>query len=119
MHINYINFNKINRFGNYTNLIGPPLKRKALGAFHSTPVQGTSNGMDHFGLIRLEYSRPALRWSTLTGHFGQFERNFLFHLSKLLSPVHLVYILLTRTITERVEAWFRSAQPECTVPFGA
>ena len=119
MHINFINFNTINRFANYTNLIGPPLKRKTLGAFHSIPVQGTSNGMDHFCLIRLEYSRPALRWSTLTGHFGQLERNIPFHLSKLLSPVHLVCILLTRTITKRAEAWFRSAQPEYTFPFGA
>ena len=46
---------------------------------------GTSNGTDHFSLLRLEYSRPALKvvHSDRLGHFG-------------LSVPHFC-ILLTRT----------------------
>ena len=80
----------------------------------------TSNGTDHFGLVRPEYSGSALKvvlfdWS---GHFGQSDRNVPFHLTKLLSPVPLFCFLLARTITKHAVAWVRSVQPECTVPLG-
>ena len=41
-----------------------------------------------------------------------------FHLTKLLSPVPLFCILLTRTISKHAVAWVGSVQPECTFPFG-
>ena len=50
--INFINFNKINRFANYTNLIGPPLTRKTLGAFHSTQNSG------NFGSGYIKWNGP-------------------------------------------------------------
>ena len=44
---------------------------------------GTSNGMDHVGLVRPEFEGA---WFTLTGrHFGRSERNVPFHLTKLFS----------------------------------
>ena len=81
---------------------------------------GTSNGTDQFGLVRPEYSRPALKvvhfdWS---GHFGRSDRNIPFHLTKLLSPVQLFCILLTNTITKHAVAWFGSVESEYTVPLG-
>ena len=93
---------------------------KAVGAFHSDQNSGNFswytkiNGTDHFGLVWLEYSEPALKvvlfdWS---GHFGQTDWNVPFHLTKLLSPVLLFCILLTRTITKRVVALVSSVQPE-------
>ena len=68
---------------------------------------GTSNGTDSFGLVRLEYSGPALKvvlfdWS---GHFSQLDWKVPFLLTKLLSPVLLFCFLLTRTITEHAEKW--------------
>ena len=68
---------------------------------------GTSNGTDSFGLVRLEYSGPALKvvlfdWS---GHFSQLDWKVPFPLTKLLSPVLLFCFLLTRTITEHAEKW--------------
>ena len=73
---------------------------------------------DHFGLVQPKYSGPALKvvhfdW---TGHFGRSDQNVPFHLTKLLSPVPLFCILLTRTITKHVVAWVGSVQPECIVP---
>ena len=78
----------------------------------------TSNGTDHFGLVRPEYSGPALKVVLFdrSGHFGRSDRNVPFHLTKLLSPVPLFCILLARTITKRAVAWVGSVQPECTVP---
>ena len=60
---------------------------------------GSSNGTDHFGLVRPEYSGPALKvaHSDRSGHFGRWDRNISFHLPKLLSSVPLFSILLTRT----------------------
>ena len=40
------------------------------------------------------------------------------HLTKLLCPVPLFCILLSRTITKRTVAWVESGKPECTVPLG-
>ena len=60
---------------------------------------GTSNGTDHFGLIRPEYSGPA--YFNRSGYLGRSDRNVPFHLTKLLSPVPLFRILLTKTITKR------------------
>ena len=79
---------------------------------------GTSNGTDHFGLVRPEYSGPALKVVLFdrSGHFGRSDRNVPFHLTKLLSPVPLFCILLARTITKRAVAWVGSVEPECTVP---
>ena len=60
---------------------------------------GTSNGTYHFGLVRPEYSGPALKVVNFdrSGHFGRSDRNISFHLSKLLPPVPHFFILLTRT----------------------
>ena len=60
---------------------------------------GSSNGTDHFGLVRPEYSGPALKMvhCDRSGHFGRSDRNVPFHLPKLLSPVPLFCILLTGT----------------------
>ena len=82
---------------------------------------GTSNGTDHFGLVRTEYSRPGFKvvFFDQSGHFCRSDRNVRFHLTKLLSPVPLFCILsLTRTITKRAEDWIGSVQPECIVPLG-
>ena len=59
---------------------------------------GTSNGTDHFGLVRPEYSGPALKVVHFdrSGFFGRSDWNVPFHLTKLLSPVPLFCILLTR-----------------------
>ena len=60
-----------------------------------------SNGTDHFSLVRPEYSGPALKEVHIdqSGHFGRLD-----HLTKLLSPVLLFCILLTRTIIKCVMA---------------
>ena len=60
---------------------------------------GTSNGTDHFGLVRPGYSRPALKVVHFdrSGHFGRSDQNVSFHFSKLLTPVPHFCILLTRT----------------------
>ena len=81
---------------------------------------GTSNGMDHFSLVRPEYARPALKVVHFdrSCYLGQSDRNVPFHLTKLLSPVPLFCILLTRTITKCTVAWVGSVQPECTVLCG-
>ena len=81
---------------------------------------GISNRTEHFGLVRSEYSGPGLKVVHFdqSGHFGRSDRNVRFRLTKLLSPVPLFCILLTRTITKRAEAWVGSVQPECTVPLG-
>ena len=80
----------------------------------------TTNGTDHFGLVRPEYSEPGLKVVLFdqSGHFCRSDRNVPFHLTKLLSPVPHFCILLTRTITKRAEAWVGSVQPEFTVPLG-
>ena len=80
----------------------------------------TSNGTDHFSLVQQEYLGPALRVVRFdqSGHFGQSDRNVPFHLTKLLFPVLLFCILLTRVITKLVVAWVRSVQPEYTVLLG-
>ena len=66
----------------------------------------TSNGTDHFGLVRPEYSGPALKVVLFdrSGHFGRLDRNVPFHLTKLLYPVPLFCVLLARTITKRAVA---------------
>ena len=60
---------------------------------------GSSNVTDHFGLVRPEYSGPALRvvHCDRSGHFGRSDRNVPFHLPKLFSPVPLFSIRLTGT----------------------
>ena len=73
-------------------------------------------GTDHFGLVLLEYWGPALK----VVHFDRSsylvwsDRNVPFHLTKLLSPVQLSCILLTRTITKCAVVWVGSVQLECT-----
>ena len=81
---------------------------------------GTSNETDHFGLVRPEYSGLALKVVHIdrSGHFSRSDRNVPFHLTKLLSPVPLFCILLTRTITKPAVAWIGSVQQECTVSLG-
>ena len=96
------------------------MKNGALSIQPKIPVisVGTSNGTDHFGLVRPEYSGPALKVVLFdrSGHFGRSDRNVPFHLTKLLSPVPLFCILVARTITKRAVAWVGSVEPECTVP---
>ena len=76
------------------------MRSRALSIQPKIPVisVGTSNGTDHFGLVRPEYSGPALKvvHCDRSGHFGRSDRNVPFHLPKLLSPVPLFSILLTR-----------------------
>ena len=85
MHINFINFNKINRFANYTNLIGPPLKRKTLGAFHSTQNSG------NFGSGYIKWNGP-FRFDPTQGIFKtsfevvDFDRSFRSILTKFPFP---------------------------------
>ena len=81
---------------------------------------GTSNGTDHFGLFRPEYSGPAFKMVHFDryGHFDRSDRNVPFHLTKLLFPVPPFCILHTRIITKRAVAWVGSVQPECTTPLG-
>ena len=80
---------------------------------------GTSNGTDHFGLVRPEYSGPALKvvhfdWS---GHFSRSDWNVPFRLTKLLSPGSTAILYpVSKTITKRAVAWVGSVPPECTVP---
>ena len=66
------------------------------------------------------YARPALKVVHFdrSCYLGQSDRNVPFHLTKLLSPVPLFCILLTRTITKCTVAWVGSVQPECTVLLG-
>ena len=64
---------------------------------------GTSDGTDHHGLVRPEYSEPALKvvYFDRSGHFVRTDRNVPFHNStKLLSSAQLFCILLTKTITK-------------------
>ena len=77
----------------------------------------TSNETDHFGLVRPEYSGPALKVVLFdrSGHFGRSDRNVPFHLTKLLSPVPLFCILLARTITSA--RWLGSGLGNQNVPF--
>ena len=80
----------------------------------------TSNGTDHFGLVRPEYSGSALKVVHFdrSGHFGRSDRSVPFHLTKSLFLVPLFCILLARTITKCAVAWVGSVQPKCTVPSG-
>ena len=102
----------------------PLLCGELTGAFHSTQNSGHFvwyikwNEPFRFGdLVRPEYSGPALKvvhfdWS---GYLGRSDGNVPFHLTKLLFPVPLFCVLLTRTI-KRALAWVGSVQLECTVP---
>ena len=68
---------------------------------------GISNGTDHFGLVRPEYSGPALKVADFerSGHFDRSDQTDPFHLTKLLSPVQIFRILLlTRTIPKHAMA---------------
>ena len=67
---------------------------------------GTSNGTDHFGLVRPEYWGAALK----VVHFDRSDllnRNFPFHLTNLSFPVPLFCTLLSKT------KW-RNAVIQCT-----
>ena len=77
---------------------------------------GTSNWIDHFGLVWPEYLGPLVVHFDWSGHFGRSNQKV--SLTKLLSPVPLFCFLLTRTITKRMVAWVGSVQLECTIPLG-
>ena len=55
---------------------------------------GTSNGTNHFGLARLEYSGPALKvvHSDRSGHFSWSDRNVPFYLTKLCLPQYHSFV---------------------------
>ena len=105
VHIWFISYiiNKLNN--NYSLSRGVEWNRR--GVYQALSIQpkipeisvGSSNGTDHFGLVRPEYSGAALKvvHSDRSGHFGRSDRNVPFHLPKLLSLVGLFCILLTRT----------------------
>ena len=72
---------------------------------------------------QMERVYSGLAWKVVhfdrSGYLDRSDRNVPFHLTKLLSPVKLFCILLTRTITKRAVAWAGSMQPErCTVLLG-
>ena len=54
-----------------------------------------------------------------SGHLVWSDRNAPFHLTKLLSLVLLLCILLARIISKRAVAWLGSVQTECIVQFGS
>ena len=78
---------------------------------------GTWNRTDYLGLVRPEYLGAALKVVHFdrSGYLGRSDRNVSFHSAKLLSPVPLFRILLTRTITKR--AWLGSGLSNQNVPF--
>ena len=99
------------------------VSRVSRGAFHLTQNSGSFgwytkwNGPFRFGPTGISGTsfEGGPRWSVWS--FRSTEMS-LFNLTKLLSPVPLFCILLTRTITKRAVAWDGSLQPECTVPLG-
>ena len=101
-------------------------QQEAEGAFHSTQNSRNfglvhQNGMDHFSLVRLEYSGPTLKvvhfdWSGYLCRSVGLKCPVPF--DKLVVPSTLFCILLTRTITKHTVAWVGSVQPECTIPLG-
>ena len=99
------------------------VSRVSMGAFHLTQNSGSFgwytkwNGPFRFGPTGISGTsfEGGPRWSVWS--FRSTEMS-LFNLTKLLSPVPLLCILLTRTITKRAVAWDGSVQPECTVPLG-
>ena len=77
------------------------------GAFHSTQNSRNFGWLEQniiFGLVLPEYWGPALKVVHLdrSGYLVRSDQNVPFHLTKLLSPVQLFCILLTRTITKCV-----------------
>ena len=83
---------------------------------------GTSNGTDHFGLVRPEYSGPALKVVHFdrSGHFGRsVGPKCPFPFDKIVVPsTALLYPAYKRTITTGAVAWVGSMQPECTITLG-
>ena len=83
------------------------ISNNSLGTSQSTQNSG------NFGWY-IQWNGPL--WFAPTGiwrcmvHFDRSEGNVPFHLTKLLSPVPLFCILLTRTITKRAVAWVGSVQ---------
>ena len=89
------------------------------GAFHSTQNSRNFGWLEQniiFGLVLPEYWGPALKVVHFdrSGYLVRSDQNVPFHLTKLLSPVQLFCILLTRTITKCVGVWVGSVQLECT-----
>ena len=95
-----------------------------MGAFHSTQNSGNYrwyikwNGPFRFGpteIFGTSFEGDALWpvWSFRS--VGSSDRNVPFHLTKLLFPLPLSCILLTRTRTKRAVAWVGSVQLECTI----
>ena len=73
-------------------------------------------GTDHFGLVLPEYWGPALKVVHFdrSSYLVRSDRNVPFHVTKLLSPVQLFCILLTRTISKCAVVWVGSVQLECS-----
>ena len=91
----------------------------AEGAFHSTQNSRNFGWLEqtiNFGLVLLEYWGPALKVVHFDrcGYLVWSDQNVPFHLTKLLSPVQLFCILLTRTITKCAGVWVGSVKLECT-----
>ena len=74
---------------------------------------GTSNGTDHFGLVRLEYLGLALKVVHFdrSDHFGWSEGNVPLHFTKLLFPVLLFWILLTENNNQTLRGLDRVCAP--------
>ena len=95
-----------------------------MGAFHSTQNSGNYrwyikwNGPFRFGpteIFGTSFEGDPLWpvWSFRS--VGRSDRNVPFHLTKLLFPLPLSCILLTRTRTKRAVTWVGSVQLECTI----
>ena len=77
--------------------------------------------MDHFSLVWLEYSGPALKvvHFDLVWSFWSVRPKCPFQFDKIVdTPVPLFCILLTRTITKHTVAWVGYVQLECTIRLG-
>ena len=71
---------------------------------------GTSNGTDHFGLVRPEYSGPALKVFHFdrSGYLGRSNRNVPFHLTKLFPPRTALLYAAYKNNNQRAVAWVGS-----------
>ena len=81
---------------------GPPSK-----LVPNIPVGPNRNGPFHL-MYQPKLPEFWVEWKApfdRSGHFSRSDRNVPFHLTKLLSPVPLFFILLTRTITKRAVVW--------------
>ena len=82
---------------------------------------GTPNRTDHFGLVRSDYSGPALMHvdhCDRSSHFGpSVGPKCSFPSDKIVVHSASLFILLTRTVTKRAVAWSGLCNGRINVPF--